>query len=44
MHSSLSIPFLGTGESMLTLAVGVLWISEHIHVGALTCVVRGTYV
>lgn len=37
MHSSLSIPFLGTGESVLTLAVGLLWISERIHVGALTC-------
>lgn len=44
MYLSLSIPFLGTGKSVLTLAVGLLWISEHIHVGALTCVVRDTCV
>lgn len=44
MHSSLSIRFFATAESVLTLAVGPLWISERVHAGALTCVVRGACV
>lgn len=44
MQSSLSIHFLGTGESVLSLAVGPLWISERVLAGALACVVRGACV